>query len=211
LQVRRVLVGLLTVTLLAGCGTHPTTPATTGSTRLPQTTTPPLPEPECSPDGTALSLGGSDAAMGLRVLTLELANCGDEPFTVSGYPAVRLYDEDHQEITVVVGHGSSGIATVPEFDSPPQAVTLGPGERAQSGLLWRNLVTDSSVKATTAYGMDAAVTEGEAWCTVRGAAGVTIDLGNTGKLGVQAWRKATTPEPGPPSGPTTTETTVDPV
>jgi hypothetical protein len=70
------------------------------------------------------------------------------------------------------------------------------------------------VKATTAYGLDAAVTEGEVWCTVpmvRGSAGVTIDLGNTGKLGVQAWRKATTPEPGPPSTPTTTDKTVDPL
>jgi hypothetical protein len=160
--------------------------------------------------------------MGIRVLTMELVNCGTEPITVNGYPTVRLYDENHDPIDVAVGQGSSSIATVPEFDNPPQPVTLQPGERAQSGLLWRNLVTDSTVNATTAYHLDAAVAEGKPWHvvpmvipdSVRGAADVTIDLGNTGKIGVQAWQKAKLPEtdqpPAAPESTPNTSKTVDP-
>jgi hypothetical protein len=177
-----------------------------------------VPEPECSPEGTVVRLTGGDAAMGLRTLSMELVNCGTEPYTVEGYPSLRLFDEDHEPISVVVGHGSAGIATVPEFDKPPQVIVLQPGERALSGLLWRNLVTDSTVKATTAYHMDAAVSGGEPWQTVplvvpdtvRGADDVTVDLGNTGKVGVQAWQKATTPSSTPPSTPVSTSRTVDP-
>jgi uncharacterized protein DUF4232 len=163
-----------------------------------------------------MRLTGGDAAMGLRTLSMELVNCGTEPYRVQGYPSVRLFDEDHDPIDAFVGHGSAGISVVPEFDKPAQVVTLAPGERALSGLLWRNLVTDSTVKATTAYYMDAAVTDGEPWQTVplvfrdpvRGPDDVTVDLGNTGKLGVQAWQKATTPSTATPSAPTST--TVDP-
>lgn len=165
--------------------------------------------------------------MGLRVLSMQLVNCGTEPYTVEGYPSIRLYDEDNDPIDVVVGHGSASIATVPEFDNPPQRIVLQPGERAQSALLWRNLVTDATVKAATAYHMDAAAMDGESWQTVpmfvndpvRGLDNITIDLGNTGKVGVQAWQKATTPPSNPPPAPTSktvnpppapTSKTVDP-
>jgi len=136
--------------------------------------------------------------MGLRTLTLELVNCGSTPLTVNGYPAVRLFDEEDTPIEVVVGEGSAGITTAPEFDDPPQEVTLRPGEKASSGLLWRNLVTDATVNATTATRLEAAPAQGQPWQEVplvvpnevTGTSTVTIDLGNTGKLGVQAWRKA---------------------
>jgi hypothetical protein len=137
---------------------------------------------------------GSDAAMGLRVLTIELTNCGTTPITVHGYPALRLYDEDDQPVDVTVVRGSGDIATDPEFDVPPREVVLQPGQKAHSGLLWRNLVTDPTVKATTATRLEAAVAQGEPWQEVpvvepgNATGTVHIDLGNTGKLGVQAWQ-----------------------
>ncbi|MFL6126141.1 DUF4232 domain-containing protein [Actinophytocola sp.] len=196
---RRVLLGVLGLALLAGCGVRP---AASGPDipPVPRTSTRPAPPqkvPRCAPKGVRISVVGGDAAMGLRTLSIELANCGRAPVTVHGYPALRLYDEDDQPVEVAVRQGSGDIAVVPEFDDPPRDVVLQPGEKARSGLLWRNLVTDSTVKATTATRLEAAPTQGEPWQDVplvipndvTGTTTVTIDLGNTGKLGVQAWQK----------------------
>jgi Protein of unknown function (DUF4232) len=152
------------------------------------------------PDGLGFSTAGTDAAMGLRVLTLQVTNCGSVPRTLNGYPSIRLFDDDQHQLDVDVSDGSGGIATVPEFDDPPRAVTLQPGERAWSGLLWRNLVTDPDLgKVETAVRLQAAVTAGQPYREVpliapnevQGAIQVNIDLGNTGRIGVEAWRKAT--------------------
>ncbi|MDG4761692.1 DUF4232 domain-containing protein [Micromonospora sp. WMMD710] len=76
------------------------------------------------------------------------------------------------------------------FDQPPQPFTLRKGERAVATVLWRNLVTDPTVVATDG-----------AYLTVAPAAGQPaedvdpdgpLDVGNTGRIGVSAWRKATT-------------------
>lgn len=158
-----------------------------------------MPPVKCSPEGIRFAVVGGDAAMGLRDLALELVNCGTAPVTVTGYPDVRLFGEDHQPLTVTVEHGSGSIATVPDFDNPPGEVTLRPGERARSGLLWRNLVTDSDLsKSVTAYYLEATAGRGTPWLdvpmvmpdAVLGAREVTVDLGNTGKLGVRAWTRA---------------------
>ena len=193
---KQVVLGVVGLALLAGCGVRPAAggpeiPRTTASTPAPR---PKVPEVVCSPEGVTISVSGGDAAMGLRTLTLDLTNCGTTPLTVHGYPAVRLFDEDDQPIDVAVGEGSADIALVPGFDDPPQAITLQPGEKAHSGLLWRNLVTDATVQATTATRLEAAPAQGDPWQEVplvepNGPRTVTIDLGNTGRLGVQAWRK----------------------
>lgn len=210
--VRRVFVGVVGVALLVsgGCGvrvvatgaeasgvaaTVPATAtvATTTSTRLT------MPPAECSAEGVRFAVVGGDSAMGLRELAFELVNCGTAPVTVAGYPDVRLFGEDHQPVTVAVERGDGSIATVPEFDNPPGEVTLQPGERARSGLLWRYLVTDSDLsKSVTAYYLEATAGPGRPWLDVpmvmpdatAGARQVTVDLGNTGKLGVRAWTKA---------------------
>jgi Protein of unknown function (DUF4232) len=192
--VKHVLLGVLGLALLTGCVARPA-PI---DDNTPPTTSRPAP-PECPAEGVEISVAGTDAAMGLRTMSLELVNCGTSPYTVRGYPSVRLFDEDREPIEVAVGPGSNGVATVPAFDVPPQEVTLQPGEKAISGLLWRNLVTDSTVTATTAVHMDAAVLEGKPWQQVpmtvpdevNGTRTTEIDLGNTGKLGVQAWTKTT--------------------
>jgi hypothetical protein len=131
--------------------------------------------------------------MGLRVLTIEMVNCGTGTYAVNGYPDIRLFDENHEPIDVAVGQGSASVASVPDFDNPPAEVVLRPGEAARSGLLWRNLVTDSTVPATTAVYLEAAPAPGKRWQDVplvwQGEA-TDIDLGNTGRLGVEAWKKA---------------------
>lgn len=187
--------------LLAGCGVRPET-VSAGSTYTPfappTSSTPTLTELECTPEGVGFSVASTEAAMGLRVLTLEMVNCGEKPLVVNGYPSIRLFDEEHEPIAVTVGQGSSGVATVPDFDTPPQEVVLQPWEKVRSGLLWRNLVTDATVNATTAVYLEAASAAGKPWQDVPmvtpdpmgGARTVDIDLGNTGALGVEAWKKA---------------------
>lgn len=125
--------------------------------------------------------------MGLRVLTIELVNCGTAPYTVNGYPTIRILDEQRKPVEVTVGRGSSGISTIDSFEVPPKSVTLQPGQKAVAGLVWRNTVTDTSVPANGRF------------VEVAPAADVPpqvvepdgpIDVGTTGRLGVSPWRAA---------------------
>lgn len=185
---RRVLLAVLGLALLAGCGARLNpTPLENTLPVAPTTTTVTVSPGECA-EGVEFATLGADAAMGLRVLTIEMVNCGAQPYTVNGYPDLRLFDEERERIDVVVAQGSGGIATLPEYDVPPAEVTLQPGEKARAGLVWRNLVTDSTVDATTAVRMQAVAAPGERWQEV--PMDVTIDLGNTGRIGVQAWHRA---------------------
>jgi hypothetical protein len=187
-RVRRFVLAVLASALLAGCTVRPAAlPAPAGSSVRP---VPPV--VTCWPEGVVFSVGGEDAAMGLRVLTVELTNCGSAPYPVNGYPRVRLLDERHRPLEVSVLHGSASIATVPGFDTPPSAITLRPGEQARAGLLWRNGVTDTTADPVTAVHLEAAAAPGEPWRPVPsdGPDGVHIDLGTTGRLGVQAWQPA---------------------
>lgn len=126
--------------------------------------------------------------MGLRALGLELVNCGDRLYQLNGYPVVWVLNEQRKPIILRVFNGAKEITS--GFDQPPQQVTLKAGERATAVVLWRNLVTDPTVVATDG-----------AYLTVAPAAGQPaqdvdpdgpIDVGNTGRIGVSAWRKATT-------------------
>ncbi|GAA4467470.1 DUF4232 domain-containing protein [Phytohabitans houttuyneae] len=139
----------------------------------------------CPQSGLSVRPGGAEAAMGLRVLQIVVTNCGAVPRTLHGHPAVRLLDEDRGTIDVAATPGSSGIATVPSFDAAATAVTLRPGERAMTALLWRNTVTDASVRATLGRYVQVAVADGAPSQVIEPDGG--IDLGNTGKLGVAPW------------------------
>ncbi|MFI0941310.1 DUF4232 domain-containing protein [Streptomyces sp. NPDC021020] len=156
----------------------------------------PAPSGPCPASGIRVTADRGDAAMGLRVVGLHLANCSTEPYTLDGYPAVTPLDEDWKApATVTVLHGTGGITVLPDFDAPPHRITLAPGETATSGLVWRNTVTSgTSVDAPYAR------------VTARpGAAPVMLtpelDLGTTGKLGVQAWTKDPKPWSPPPTLP----------
>jgi hypothetical protein len=156
------------------------------------TATAPAPQPPTTssttaepPHGPLISLGASDAASGLRVVTIHLANCGDAPLTVTGYPALRVLDEDHKPIDVTVADGADSVALVPSLQHPPTTFTLTPGQQADAAVLWKNRVTDSTVAATNGTYFDIAPATGQPWQT-RKADG-PIDLGNTGKVGVSPW------------------------
>ncbi|MEU7586044.1 DUF4232 domain-containing protein [Micromonospora sp. NPDC049230] len=169
------------------------------------------PPPACPASGVRIRSTGGDAAMGLRALGLELVNCGDQPYQLNGYPVLHVFDAQREPIMLRVVNGGKEITS--GFDQPPRTVTLAHGERATAVVLWRNLVTDSTVVATNG-----------AYLTVAPAAGQPaedvdpdgpIDLGNTGRIGVSAWKKAdpaapVPTRPAPPPAPSAVPSSVSP-
>ena len=162
---------------LVGCTAPAVAPQPTTTTTTSTTVEP--------PHGPLISLGKTDAAMGLRVIPIHLANCGDAPLTVTGYPALRVLDEDHQLVDAKVDNGADSVALVPSLQQPPTMFTLAPGQQAEASVLWKNRVTDSTVVATTGTYFDVAPVSGQPWQTRKPDG--PIDLGNTGKLAVSPW------------------------
>ncbi|MBB5116579.1 hypothetical protein FHU28_006418 [Micromonospora echinospora] len=200
-------IGLLTgATLLAGCATAPapvdglpSVPPRPGAEAAPPTTA------ACSPEGIRITGLGVSAAMGLRAMGLDLVNCGDRPYELRGYPAVALRDADGDAIPVRIIPGAAPITS--GFDDPPTRIVLAPGERAGAALIWRNLVTDATVVATAGTELDVAPSTGRPAYPV--ALDGPIDLGNTGRLGVSAWKRRDSapatqaPQPSDPPAPST--------
>ncbi|MET9253729.1 DUF4232 domain-containing protein [Streptomyces sp. NPDC003717] len=143
----------------------------------------PAPAGTCPRSGLRVTADDGDAAMGLRVVGLHLENCGSEPYSLEGYPALRLLDEDRAPVEgVAIRHGKTGETESHEADQPPRPVTLAPGESAVAGLTWRN---------TTGFGEPVNVP----YVQVRAVPGADpvmvaphLDLGTTGKLVVSPWR-----------------------
>ncbi|MER7760990.1 DUF4232 domain-containing protein [Streptomyces sp. NPDC097619] len=141
----------------------------------------------CPADGVLLREGTTDAAMGLRVQSVELFNCGTAPYELDGYPDIRLLDEDKSPVEVRVGHGSNGITTETGLDEAPRKVIVQPGRTASFGIVWRNLVTDSTVPAVNGLHLDVRPRPGAPRSTV--SLSSPVDLGNTGKLGLGPWQE----------------------
>ncbi|MEV7443480.1 DUF4232 domain-containing protein [Streptomyces sp. NPDC091204] len=194
--------GVVVAGVLAGCSTPPAPPAAPGPTSGPQVrATPqvtearpnrnsPAPEDKCPEGGVRLVETGGDAAMGLRVEGFQLVNCGTEPYVLEGYPEVSLRDSRNDPLEVTVEHGAEGITTgVPNIDAAPARVTLAPGQAASWSVVWRNLVTDATVTATTVPVLEIAPRPGAPRLWLRLAR--PFDLGNTGKLGIGPWTAAT--------------------
>ncbi|GGS08511.1 hypothetical protein GCM10010169_61740 [Micromonospora fulviviridis] len=198
--------------LLAACAPAPAPDRAPGHPReparpAPATSTAPPPA-ACSPEGIRITALGVDAAMGLRAMGLELVNCGDRPYALEGHPAPRLRDADRHPLTVQVIPGARPITA--GFDHPPTRIVLRPGERATAALLWRNLVTDPTVVAGNGAYLDVAPVRGRPAYPVE--LDGPIDLGNTGRLGVSAWKRDDRPSstrPPAPSGPPSTAPTPD--
>jgi hypothetical protein len=138
-----------------------------------------------------VSVGVEEAAMGVRVLGLDLINCGDEPYHLDGYPSLRVLDAEGKPLDVRVRHGAEGIATIDRFEEPPEPLTLRPGDGAGAHVVWRNTTTSG----TPAVGdtLVLAPVAGRPWQPVelddRFPHGLHLDLGDTGTLGVSAWRR----------------------
>ncbi|MEU4470895.1 DUF4232 domain-containing protein [Micromonospora sp. NPDC023888] len=172
-----------------GQGGDPPSPPPTPPSRS-TSTDPPV---ECPASGVRIRSTGGDAAMGLRALGLELVNCGDRPYQLNGYPVLHVFDEQHEPIMLRVVNGGKEITS--GFDQPPRKLTLAPNERATAVVLWRNLVTDSTVVATNGEYLTVAPAAGQPGEEVDPDG--PIDLGNTGRIGVSAWKKADSPAPAP--------------
>uniref|UniRef100_UPI00131CAB0F DUF4232 domain-containing protein n=1 Tax=Streptomyces sp. NRRL S-378 TaxID=1463904 RepID=UPI00131CAB0F len=185
-----------------GCGTPPAPRAAPGPVSEPHARSAqpgtggapnrgaPTPEPSSAPacpeGGVRLVETGGDAAMGLRVEGFQLINCGTGAYVLEGYPQVGLRDGRNELLDVSVEHGSAGITTgVPDIDAAPQRVTLAPGQAAAWSVVWRNLVNDAAVPATTVPVLEIEPRPGAPRLWLRPAR--PFDLGNTGRLGISAW------------------------
>ncbi|MFF3858331.1 DUF4232 domain-containing protein [Streptomyces sp. NPDC002209] len=173
---------------------RPPAPTVTASpptvTASPPTVTdspPPAGASACPEGGVRLLEGAGDAAMGLRVADIQLVNCGTQPYVLEGYPEIRLLDRKRAPVEVTVVHGADGITGAPSgAEGAPQRIELRPGQTASLGMVWRNLVTDSAVPAAEGWVLD--VTPRAGAPRVELELRHSVDLGNTGKLGISPWK-----------------------
>ncbi|WP_157985203.1 DUF4232 domain-containing protein [Lentzea terrae] len=186
----RILVLLAALAGLVGCAARPEAPSLPepGAARPISLSTPTSGEPSCD-TGLRFRAGSTNAAMGLRVMAVELVNCGTQPLELNGYPQVKLLDENWQQLDVQILNGSGGISSVEGFDNPPQPIVVQPGESARSAFMWKN--TNTSVEPPQiGIHVDVAAVPNGIYQPLPGAAAGKdhyIDLGSTGRLGVQAW------------------------
>ncbi|MFE7763364.1 DUF4232 domain-containing protein [Streptomyces sp. NPDC057438] len=206
IPVRRAFRVLLVAALtpaVAGCGlaeeldrerdpdrTEPSAAVSSAGTGAPEGSR--VPEPTgsapataCSPSGVRMVPGLVEAAMGLRAMGVVLTNCGTKPYTLKGYPAIRLLDAEGQPYDDVrVLRGSRHLTTgVPDFG--PRTVTLKPGESARTELVWRNTVDEADTPGVYAPTLSIAPQPGRP-AELLDPEG-DIDLGTTGRLGTTAW------------------------
>ncbi|MEV6578343.1 DUF4232 domain-containing protein [Streptomyces sp. NPDC051582] len=193
-----VVVGVVVAGVLVGCDVPPAPEAAPGPSGIrspvPAPTAVPSPPaakaPACPEGGVRLVEGAGDAAMGLRVADVRLVNCGTQPYVLDGYPEIRLLDRKRAPVAVEVLHGGDAIAAAPTgAEGVPQRVELQPGQAAGFGMVWRNLVTDSTVPAAEGWVLD--VTPRAGAPRVELELRHSVDLGNTGKLGIGPWKAAT--------------------
>lgn len=165
---------------------RPTTVTTTPSS-VP-TSVPSSAPPSCD-TGLRFTEVGGDSAMGLRIRGIEVVNCGAQPLELNGYPQVKLLDEQWQQLDVQILDGSGGIASVEGFDTPPQPITLQPGERAKSAFMWKNTNTSIDPPLVGRH-VDIAAVPGGTWqplVPMPPGDDFHVDLGSTGRMGVRAW------------------------
>ncbi|MEV1330280.1 DUF4232 domain-containing protein [Micromonospora costi] len=196
---------------LTACTSASGSPAPTDRLPAPMTSPTEPASAACPASGVLIRSTGSDAAMGLRALGLELVNCGTAPYELNGYPVLTVRDEQRQPIRLRVVEGAKGITS--GFDTAPRPLTLLPGDRATAVVLWRNTFTDSTGAPANGEYLDVAPAAGQ---PVQGVdPDGPVDLGNTGRIGVSAWKRAdpTTPAqppaPSAPSGAPSVVTTPD--
>ncbi|MFD9130910.1 DUF4232 domain-containing protein [Streptomyces bottropensis] len=165
----------------------PASPAGTDAPEEPRDPEPTGTPAACPPSGVRMTPGPVEAATGLRAMGVTLTNCGTEPYTLQGYPAIQVLDEHGEPYgDIRVLRGSRHITTgVPDLG--PHPVTLEPGESARTELVWRNTVTEADVPAVHAPTLSIAPRPGRPAEVVDPEG--DIDLGTTGRLGTTAWAR----------------------
>ncbi|GGM29068.1 hypothetical protein GCM10007977_032930 [Dactylosporangium sucinum] len=208
---RRALALALALLVLAGCGTRREGDEESGSGitapedgRLPPaphatvlshpapsrspSVFPGTPQPTCVA-GLSVTVGGFDAAMGLRALGIRLTNCGSSQYRVRGEPAVRLLDAERKPFDITVN--ADGAPALPDqYQGPAPEIVLAPGESAAAMVLWRNTLTDYTTATMGTY-LEVVPGPGRApqLLTEHGP----YDTGNTARLRVSHWIRAGQP------------------
>ncbi|MFC5286608.1 DUF4232 domain-containing protein [Actinokineospora guangxiensis] len=141
----------------------------------------------CPASGTTLSVGEVEGASGLRAAGIFLTNCDTRPHTVEGFPAVRVLDESGAPMDVLTGNGSEPVSSPDAFDAPARPITLAPGERATARVLWRSQVTSATAPVLRGRYLEVAPAPGAPSARLEPRGG--IDLGTTGRIAVNAWRR----------------------
>ncbi|MFD9865998.1 DUF4232 domain-containing protein [Streptomyces niveus] len=136
----------------------------------------------CPPSGLDVVIGGEDAAMGHRVVTLKLWNCGSKPYRVKGHPGLELLDEAREPVDVEVTHESDYTYTGRRDDRPRQ-LTLAPNATASAVLHWNNRVTSLDGAPTPGAHILVTPAPGEEPVSLP----LPIDLGTEGTLDVTSW------------------------
>lgn len=173
-----------------GTGAAPTAPAHSppGSAvppsplALPSSSPTGATSPGCPASGLDVVIGGEDAAMGHRVVTLTLWNCGDRTYRVKGHPGLELLDEAREPIDVEVTHKSDYSYTGRRDDRPRQ-VTLAPNATASAVLHWNNRVTSLDGAPTPGAHVLVTPAPGEEPVSLP----LPVDLGTDGTLDVTSW------------------------
>jgi hypothetical protein len=139
----------------------------------------------CPSSGVRLTADAGNAAMGLRVVGLNLTNCGTRVYHLNGFPLLELLDKDRKPVPgIKVVKGSGGVAIVAGFDTSARPVVLEPGQTAIAGLMWRNTTEAGAAPVNVPY------------VRVKDKPGARpvmvtpeLDLGTTGRLAVSPWKK----------------------
>ncbi|WP_203718290.1 DUF4232 domain-containing protein [Asanoa siamensis] len=137
-------------------------------------------------DGFRLTAGPVEGASGLRAMGIVLENCGTRPYTLEGFPAIRVLDTDLSAVAVTVGNGSQPVSAPDAWDAPPQQVTVPPGGIARSRVLWRTTTTEGDAVDAAHLAVTPEPGAAEQLVTPDGG----IDLGTTNRLAVNAWSAA---------------------
>lgn len=149
-----------------------------------------LPSPsssDCPSSGVRLEFGDGDAAMGLRVAGLSMINCGRSPYEVEGWPVVQALDEDMKPLDVRILTDPAAIAgPIDGWDAPASPISLKPGERATSVVVWRNTYQSVSEPPVVVENLQVHPSRGRDGQVLTPAGG--LDLGSTGRLAVGPWR-----------------------
>ncbi|WP_238020005.1 DUF4232 domain-containing protein [Dactylosporangium sp. AC04546] len=149
---------------------------------------PGTPRPTCV-GGLSVTVGGFDAAMGLRALGIRLTNCGSSGYRIRGEPTVRLLDAERKPFEITV-NAAEAPALPDQYQGPAPEIVLAPGESAAAMVLWRNTLTDYTTATMGTY-LEVVPGPGQApqLLTERGP----YDTGNTARLRVSHWIRADPP------------------
>jgi hypothetical protein len=131
----------------------------------------------------SVTVGGFDAAMGLRALGIRLTNCGKSAYRLRGEPTVRLLDAEHKPFEITV-NAAEAPQLPDQYLGPAPEVVLAPGESAAAMVLWRNTLTDYTTATMGTY-LEIVPGPGRApqLLTEHGP----YDTGNTARLRVSSW------------------------